>query len=364
MRIRHLQDTRQGFTLIELIIVIAILAFVTVVGIRSYGNLRDVQARKMNLANIKRTQHALVTYEAIHKEEGTSGFFKNFDSLIDVSADGAWLEAGRQGQIDWGTVSGGSCDARTVHGGFGIYDGSWKVLAATYNAAGQGSGNVATLAEAQDANRGMRDTGLYQSLGIYYLSTNDVALLRAEGITQVLLHNPSTAQASGTRRGGYCTALNDQGFTPDGLKSPGGGGPGFRPDLSAFYPVSVTNGLPVAIIRPNSTIYADLGYEVAFTNASPSATELTAAVSGQTTKLIAFGIGQNAECVKNLVGLGEAPYNPAFDQKNYRYYIAVFAITTRGQGTASTCHLAGVLDCAGNTYRAAAYSVNWTTKLN
>ncbi len=364
MHIRETFRSREGFTLIELIIVIAILAFVTVIGIRSYGNLRDVQARKMNAANIKRVQHALATYEVFHQENGTAGYFKNFDSLIDVSSSGAWLDTGRQGQIDWGTVAGGSCDARTVHGGLGIYDGSWKVLGATYNAAGQGSGNVATLAEAQDANRGMRDTGLYKMLGIYYLSTNDVALLRNAGITQVLLHNPSTQQASGTRRNGFCTALDDNGYTPDGLKSPGGGGPGFRPDLSAFYPVTVTNGLPVAIIRPNSTVYADFGFEASFANSSPSADELTAAVSGQTTKLIAFGIGQNAECVKNAVGLGDAPYNPAFDKKNYRSYIAVFAITTRGQGTPSTCRLAGVIDCAGNSYRAATFSVNWTNGLN
>ena len=355
---------REGFTLIELIIVIAILAFVTVVGIRSYGNLREIQARKMNLANLKRTQHALATYEAVHREEGTDGYFKNFDSLVDVEPGGAWHEPGRQGQADWGTVSAGSCDARQVHGGLGIYDGSWKVLSPLYNAAGEGSGNVDSLLEAQDRNRGMRDTGLYKSLGIYYLSTNDVSLLRAAGVTQVLLHNPSTAQASGSARGGYCTALDSNGFTPEGLKSPGGGGPGFRPDMSGFYPASVTNGLPVAVIRPNSTVYADLGYDVAFTNASPSAADLSAAISGQTTKLVAFGIGQNAECVKNLIGLGEAPYNPAFDQKNYRYYLAVFAITTRGQGTPSTCHFAGVVDCAGNTYRAASYAVNWTTKLN
>ena len=133
--------------------------------------------------------------------------------------------------------------------------------------------------------------------------------------------------------------------------------------MSAFYPVSVTNGLPVAVIRPSSSIYADFGFDVTVTNAT-SAAELTEKVSGQTTKLIAFGIGQNAECVKNPVGLGEAPYNPAFDKKNYRSYIAVFAITTRGQGTPSTCRLAGVIDCAGNTYRAATYSVNWTNGLN
>ena len=353
-------DARRGFTLIELIIVIAILAFVTVVGIRSYGNLRDVQARKMNLANIKRTQHALVTYETIHREEGTAGFFKNFDSLIDVSADGAWL--GTPGDIQWGTVvTEGKkkyWDARQVADGHGIYDGSWKNLLALYNAAGQGSGRIPTLAEAMDENRGMRDTGLFKSLGVYYLTDDDAKLLQAAGVTQILEHNPSTAQSSA-----FCSKLDANKVTPEGLKSPGGGGPGFRPDMSAFYPVAVAEGTPVAILNPSSAAYADFGFDVTVTNAYSEA-HLTELVSGQTTKLIAFGIGLNAECVKSRNGLGEAPYNPAFDKKNYRQYIAVFAITTGGQGVASTCHLAGVLDCAGNTFRAASYSVNWTTKLN
>ena len=362
MQNRKMGSDNGAFTLIELIVVIAIIAFVAMIGLRSYGNLRETQARKMNATNIKRIGHSLETYQAIHQENGSSGYFKDFDSLIDAASGGAWY--GTPGEIDWGTISGANCDARTIHGGLGIYDGSWKVLGALYNAAGQGSGNVASLAEAQDQNRGMRDTGLYKSLGVYYLSTNDVTLLANAGVTQVLLHNPSTSQASGAGRGGYCSALDANGYTPDGLKSPGGGGPGFRPDMSAFFPVAVAPGTPVAIIRPSSSIYADMGYNVSFTNSAPSAAELTAAVSGQTTKLIAFGIGQNAECVKSQIGLGDAPYNPAFDKKNYRQYIAVFAITTRGQGTPSTCRLAGVIDCAGNTARAAGYAINWTNSLN
>ncbi len=355
---RH--DFRQGFTLIELIIVIAILAFVTIAGIRSYGNLRDVQARKMNLANIKRVQHALVTYETIHREEGTAGFFKNFDSLIDVSANGAWL--GTPGEIQWGTVvtEGRSTywDARQIANGLGIYDGSWKNLIALFNAAGQGSGRIPTLAEAQDENRGTRDTGLYKSLGVYYLTADDAKLLQSAGVTQILEHNPSTGQSSA-----FCSKLDANKCSPDGLKSPGGGGPGFRPDMSAFYPVAVAEGTPVAILNPSSSAYADFGFDVTVTNATDAA-HLTALVSGQTTKLIAFGIGKNAECVKSSTGLGEAPYNPVFDKKNYRSYIAVFSITTGGQGVASTCRLAGVLDCAGNTYRAAEYGVNWTSKLD
>lgn len=347
----------RGFTLIELIVVIAIIAFVAVVGIRSYGNLRATQAVKMNAANIKRVEHALNTYAAMHAENGTAGYFKNFDSLIDAATDGAWY--GTPGSIDW---AGG--DARQVSNGLGIYDGSWKVLKPVLNAAGQGSGATPTLAETQEKNCGMRNTGLYKSLGIYYLAEKDVQLLKDAGITQVLLHNPSTAQATGASRGGYCGAFDASGkhTAPEGLETVGGGGPGFRPDMSAFYPVLVTNGLPVAILTPTSAAYADFGYNQSFDTSSPSDDEKTSAVSS--VKLLAFGIGPNAECVKNTIGIGDAPVNPAFDKKNYRQYIAVFALKAGGQGVAGSCRLAGVLDCAGNSYRAATYNVNWTNDLN
>lgn len=347
---------KSGFTLIELIVVIAILAIVAMIGIRSYANLRETQAKKMNLANIKRIEHALNTYATIHHENGSSDYFKNFDALVDVAKSGAWF--GTAGDFDWGT---GCADARQVNGGLGIYDGSWKVLSATYNANGQGSGSVPELNEAMDKNRGMRDTGLYKILGIYYLTEADATLLKNAGVTQICYHNPSTAQATGSSRGGYCSAYTDA--TKEGLVSPGGGGPGFRPNMSAFYPVELKEGLPVAVINPSSTIYSDFGYQITVTNKT-DASELNAKISGQNTKLIAFGIGQNAECVKNIVGLGEAPENPSFDKKNYRQYIAVFAITTRGQGISSTCHLAGVIDCAGQTFRAAQYAVDWSTSLN
>lgn len=352
---------RGGFTLIELIIVIAILAFVTVVGIHSYGNIKEIQAKKVNTANIKRTYHALATYEAINKEQGETGFFNGFDSLVDVTAGGSWK--GSPGTFDWGEAIG---DARTVHGGLGIYDGSWKVLGALYNAAGQGSGATATMAEAQDQNRGMRDTGLYKQLGIYYLTESDVTLLRNAGIRYYFMHNPSTQQASGSARNGFCTAVTTENGVNYSSQADGhlklmGGGPGFRPDMSAFYPVAITNGHPVAVIQPGSTIYDDLGFSLAVTNSSFTATEASAALSS--VKLIAFGIGKNAECVRSQFGLGEAPYNPYYDKRSYRSYIALFAIKGGGQGVVASCRLAGVIDCAGKTYRASEYDANWTTTL-
>lgn len=356
-----------GFTLIELVIVIAILAFVSVIGIHSYGNIREVQARKVNLANIKRVYHALSTYETVMKEQGESGFFGGFDSLVDAETGGKWT--GAPGSFDWGVASGDGSfsnrDARAVHGGLGIYDGSWKVLGALYNAAGQGSGNVSSLADAQEKNKGMRATGLYKSLGIYYLSADDVELLKNAGVSYYYLHNPSTQQAynGGRSRNGYCTAVtteNGISLSSDGLKIQGGG-PGFRPDMSAFYPVYLEEGSPVAVLQPGSTVYDDFGFSLAYTNANFDATTASAALSS--VKLICFGIGKNAECVKSQFGLGEAPVNPCFDKTNYRQYLAVFAIKAGGQGVSSVCRLAGVLDCSGNTYRAAEYGVNWTTVL-
>ena len=355
------QTLKDGFTLIELIIVIAILSFVTVIGIHSYGNIKEIQAKKVNLANIKRTYHALATYQELNKEQGETGFFNGFDSLIDVSAGGSWR--GTAGTFDWGESIG---DARTVNSGLGIYDGSWKVLGATYNAAGQGSGNVSSLADAQEANKGTRETGLYKQLGIYYLTDNDVTLLKNAGISYYYMHNPSTQQAYGASRNGFCTAVTEENgishsSEADGHRKIMGGGPGFRPDMSAFYPVSLTNGLPVAVLQPGSSVYDDFGYSLALTNSSFTASEASAAL--KSVKLVCFGIGKNAECVRSQFGLGEAPYNPFYDKRNYRSYIAVFAIKAGGQGVSSACRLAGVIDCAGNTYRAAEYNTTWATTL-
>lgn len=368
-------EGRRGFTLIELIIVIAILAFVAVIGIHNYGNIREIQAKKMNLANIKRIYHALATYDAIHVEQGTAERFKGFDSLIDVSADGVRL--GTEGRVDFGTWSQTACDARTVNGGLGIYDGSWKVLQATLNANGEGSGRTPELVEAMEKNKGMRTTGLYSSLGIYYLTETEVTLLKNAGITTLYYHNPSTAQAYGSSRGGYCTAVienyNGTGIacSRDGLEIQGGG-PGFRPDMSAFYPAYVTNGTPVAVVIPTSSIYKDLGYDLGLTNSAPTEAYAKGLVEAKASrgkktpspKLLAFGIGKNAECVRNQLGLGEAPYNPVYDKTNYRQYLALFWIKPGGQGVAGSCTFVGVVDCAGKTYRAAEYDVNWTTQLD
>ncbi|MBQ7188444.1 MAG: type II secretion system protein [Kiritimatiellae bacterium] len=347
----HKNQYRLGFTLLELLIVIAIIAFVAVIGMRSYGNLKEIQAKKMNLSNIKRIQHTLATYN--EAREGVTDRFNYFDSLIDAQQGaGAWK--GTPGTYQWENTA--------VSGQPGIYDGSWKFRIALYNAAGQGSGAVASEEEAKIQNKGTRNTGLLSQLGIYFLSTNDCASLQEAGIYRYMLHNPSTGQSSA-----YC-ALKQ------GEVAIGGGGPGFRPDMSAYYPAYLEPGSPVAVVQPLSnarggasvnTIFKDLGYTYTGTNTfAMTDTDRANVLSALNVKFVCFGIGQCAECVRNQLGLGEAPINSVYDKTNYRNYIAVFAIYGGGQGVKQSCHLAGVLDCAGKTYRAAEYDLNWTTTAN
>jgi len=358
------KSVHAGFTLIELIMVVAIIGIISLVSIHSYSNLKEVQAKKMNVSNLKRLNHTLATYDMIKENDYTK--FNNFDSMLDVTPSGRWL--GTAGTYAWV----GEDDVYTgLNGsGGGIYDGSWKALEATYNAAGQGSGAKPDLESAKEKNRGIRETGIYGTLSVYYLQSAEVTALKNAGIQRVLLHNPSTAQASGSKRGGYAKSVVDDNsnINVEGYRCVNGG-PGFRPDLSAFYPTALTNGSPVVIIDPRkgSSIYADLGYEISYTNKTVSIANMTtteAKTIADATKLLVFGIGLAGECVRAQVGLGEPPYKGTYGNNTYRFYYAIFALKAGGQGVAKSCHFAGVLDCDGKTYRVASYDVDWTTQLN
>ena len=333
-------ENRSAFTLIELIMVIAILAIITVVGIQGFGNLKDRQAKKMNATIIAQTQHALSTYDLAM--DGEAGRFNDFDSLIDVKQSGPWT--GTPGECIWENVA-------TASGGFGIYDGSWKSIG--------GDDSPAVLAE-KDRNKGTRKTGLLNKLGIYFLTQADVDMLADAGISRYVLHNPSKGQSSS-----WCKI-------PDGVQGVAGGGPGFRPDHSAYYPAMLEEGSPVAVIKPvtesrgsfsYSSIYRDLGFPMTETNkptSFESGTDLIA--SGYPPKLptlICFGIGDSATCVHSQLGIGHAPFSGVYDKTHYRNYIAVFVLSKGHHGIPGTCHLAGVLDCTGATWVEARREYDW-----
>lgn len=337
-----------GFTLVELIIVIAIIGIIALAGIRQLGNVKVQQARNMNVSQIRETFNALQTYEVVN--EGVADRYKNFHALIDLDADSATAWTGSAGTFDLSTA----CASNLP----GIYNGSWKKLGAVYNANGVG-GSTPDLDDARLKNKGLPCA---TKLGIYYLKQADVDVLKDAGISQVLLHNPTTQQAWGpANRNPVVVTAN--GFTADGLEILNGG-PGFRPDMSAFFPTVLKAGSPVAIVNPLQaySIYQDLGCDLGLTNAISTYSEAQVEQTLAKAKLVCFGIGRGAQCVRAETGLGEEPIDKVFDKTYYRNYIAVFALRSGGQGVAGSCRLAGVIDPAGNTWRAANYAATWTNE--
>lgn len=328
------KSTPTGFTLIELIIVIAIIGIIVVVGIHQFGNLRYNQAKKINVSTIQHTYAALQTYDLL--AENTADRFDNFDSLIDISNDnGPWF--GPAGTY----ILTNACTNIP-----GIYDGPYKR-----------AGSPEQQAQAEKNNHGLSQN-LANALGIYFLTDKDVELLHDAGIYLALLHNNTPGQATG--RGGLVNSTD--GFTPEGYRMRNGG-PGFRADLSAFYPHALTNGSPVAIVNPLTAAptYTDLGYDLAFTNKN-TITEhdaLAAFAKNGAARLLCFGIGNAANCTVAKNGLGEAPQCNFYNRTHYRSYLAVFALVSSHHGIKGSCTLAGVLDADGNTYRAAKHQADW-----
>ena len=332
---------KQGFTLVELVIVIAILGLIAVVGLRQYGTVRQKQAQKMDAAQMRHIAHAIEAYDLVN--ENDSGRFDNFDSLIDCTPSGSWT--GTAGTYTWDGVT-------NLYPG--IYAGSWKVLAATYDAGGNG-GSTPELDAALAQNSGLA-SGLGGELGIYYLTTNDVATMNGAGLWKYLLHNPSTAQATGSRRGGFYTGSDT--VSEDGYEFVNGG-PGFRVDSSAFYPVKIKAGSPVAVLNPKSAygIFTDLGYAIGATNSASMTADELAEKAG--VKLVCFGIGRASQLVTSPTGLGKAPTSGTLERRYYRNYVAVFALKSALRQSPASFKFAGVLNPSGSDEKTAQHNADW-----
>ncbi|MBQ9345628.1 MAG: type II secretion system protein [Kiritimatiellae bacterium] len=336
-----MQTTRTdkaGFTLIELLIVIAILGSISIVSIKSYGNLKYRQAKRMNVTKIKQIQHQIAVYDLVKEDSSDNNNdaaayrFNNMDSLLEncgITSDPMLTDTGKAGTFDWTAVSNASCK---------IYDGTWR--------------QEGKASKTGSTNKGLTDT-LAGKLGVYYLNETDAKLLNDAGIAQVLVHagTPNRAAAySGDIKGSF------------------GGGPTWRPEMSPTYPMVVSNGCPVVVLRPNAsstmTGYIYDHFDCSLTNDYTSVSESDFGTLMQSCKIVLFGLNRFSTVCKASVGLDSVPYNPVFDKFYYRQYLLAFLIRNGGQGRQSACRFLGVLDCEGNDLIGAEYGQTWQISEN
>ena len=352
-------DTR-GFTLIELIIVIAILAIISALAIGKFADLRKEAARKANVANIRNIARTIDTEIARRDGENIKGLFAYAESLVDA-AEGGGDATGAAGsylvRASWYDGNGGFVP--------GIYCGIKRTGLVT-NAGGVGTGEVAAIADAHENNVGLESLAMETRsrgsvtparLCLYYLTDSDVTALKEAGVSIVSRHNYSNQQSSTLNWTGsrYCTEM--------GLHATGGG-PGMRPDLSACYPVVLTNGSAVAILNPAAceSIYRDLGLDYASTygrtglDANDPATYFTNNIC---CKVYAFGLGRDCAVTTQLL---EGPTRcPTLDRTHYRNYLMLFRQASGFGNSGSGISFIGIIDPAGNTAKQAQYDADWSS---
>src|SRR5574344_2124556 len=215
-----------GFTLIELIMVIVILAIISSLAISKFADLKKKSAKRVNISTMQNLTRAVETY--IVSADSQVGNFAKMESLLDVSASGSWK--GTAGTYNW--TLGKLSDIP------GVYRGP-KSVSQISNANGEGASTTEqTLDEQRVSNQGPTDS-LWKKLGVYYLTDSDVADLKNVGISNYLLQTYLAGQSSlfGFTQGEGGMVLEN-------------GGPGFRVDMTAFYPAVLTNGSPVCVLNP------------------------------------------------------------------------------------------------------------------
>ena len=341
---------QNGFTLIELVLVVAIIAIISVIAIGKFADIRKDAARKTNVANIKNITRTINTKLAMLDGETSRGLFAYCEALIDC-AEGGGAPRGAEGEYtfrsSWYDGAGGTVP--------GIYCGI-KRTEAVVNAQGVGTGAVAPIAEAHESNLGL--DAFASSLMMYYPTAKEVTSLRDAGISVLSYHNYSNQQAAKV-----CKWTGSEWETKYGLHATGGG-PGLRADLSACYPVVLTNGMAIAVLNPATcaSIYRDLGLDYATTNnvAGLNAEDpKTYFTKGICTRLVAVGMGRDSEINTKL--FENAPRCPTLDKKHYRNYILLFSMGN-GTGNAGTAvNFVGVIDPAGNTAKQAQYNADWSS---
>lgn len=301
-----MKSSGKGFTLVELVMVVSIIAILTTLAVQRFGNMQKIAARKVSIANQQAVGRAVESFIAVNSVAGLN----RLDALV-----------------DHGTAAAGEGFHYGAPSSLGIYCGPTSL----------GSFSRETV---DAANKGLSE-GLRAVLCTYAISVGESAALNEIGLRYVMRHE--------TRADGLSASTGDDGsrlLAENGLD----------PELSACIAKAVTNGLVCAAIngktREGRAIYRDCGQDLIPVDSTPSDAEALAEINATGGPLLAFGLGPSCSLIGGAnAGLDAAPYSEVLKANYYRQYIVLFRLRTTDGVT--TAEFAGVLDPEGHTIRAA-----------
>lgn len=312
---------RKGFTLIELIMVVALIAIVSTLAVMRIGDMRRLAARKVSIANqvaIGRSVDAFLV---------GGGQLNRLDALVDMDTPE------------------GSPDA--VNGAFD-YDHT-NVVARTvgylYGGPDQATSEAALLA-AVEQNEGLTP-GLKSVLVPYALNVKEMNALHQMGLKFLMRH---TTWADASPREKY----EERG--DDGVYLTEDSTVGMTAASSACVAQFVTNRMVVAAISPITNagreIYRECGQQLLMTEKDEynyTRQGVWAEVKSTGGVLLAFGLGENASIVGAANGgLESIPYAEYPYSKYYRQYVLLFRVAQDRVGQ-QVAEFAGVIDPCGLT---------------
>ena len=323
---------KKAFTLIELLMVIALIAIVSTLAVSKLGGVREVSARKVSLANQKAVERAVEAYLV------NGGRLNRLDSLLYAGDGGAPLTGGTEGDFDFTAIS-------TAESRNGLYLGPSDDESARIE---QNSGITPDL---------------QKILCLYTLNRAQAEALNTRlGLRHVMA---ATAYADAAQ-----TAFPSLHYDKDRAYGDGtvpNASDGLDPNASFCVATLVTNSMRFVAINPMTdlgrTVYQACGQELMNTKSwgeTYTESEVRAEVAAKGGPLLAFGLGDAASIIgKSNAGLEDAPYATFVQKRYYSRYILLFRLKTIGAGSVSQVipEFAGVIDCEGNTVRAAQHVI-------
>ena len=323
---------KKAFTLIELLMVIALIAIVSTLAVSKLGGVREVSARKVSLANQKAVERAVEAYLV------NGGRLNRLDSLLYAGDGGAPLTGGTEGDFDFTAIS-------TAESRNGLYLGPSDDESARIE---QNSGITPDLQKIlclYTLNRAQAEA-LNTRLGLRHVMAATAYADAAQTAFPSLHYNKDRAYGDGT--------------VPNASD-------GLDPNASFCVATLVTNSMRFVAINPMTdlgrTVYQACGQELMNTKSwgeTYTESEVRAEVAAKGGPLLAFGLGDAASIIgKSDAGLEDAPYATFVQKRYYSRYILLFRLKTIGAGSVSQVipEFAGVIDCEGNTVRAAQHVI-------